>query len=133
MTPISVCLGSSIVFTSNKILIHSANFAQHSHIIQTDTRHQYWIISHNRLYYACSAFDSVEKLPNLLLMNICIAVVGYGCSCIWKTMLTSKNVLFQSLDITVMTTLPVAGSRSISQRIVQHRALPLSQSCIYHA
>jgi len=42
---------------------------------------------------------------------------------------TSKNVLFQSLEVTVMTTLPVAGSRSISQRIVQHRALPLSQSC----
>jgi len=42
---------------------------------------------------------------------------------------TSKNVLFQSLEVTVMTTLPVAGRRSISQRIVQHRALPLSQSC----
>jgi len=47
---------------------------------------------------------------------------------IWS-LLTSKNVLFQSRDVTVMTTLPVAGSRSISQTIVQHRALPLSQSC----
>jgi len=44
--------------------------------------------------------------------------------------LTSRNVLFQSLEVTVMTTLPDVGSRSTSQRMLQHRALPLSQSCI---
>jgi len=66
--------------------------------------------------------------------KICVETVidkGSG-SGTYVRLLTSRKVLFHNLEATVMTTLPDVGSRSISQRILQHRALPLSQSCRHY-